>query len=164
MKNKSSLTHLDSHGRAKMVDVGNKTPTRRTAKAAGQIFMSPAAFALLNEGAAKGDVLAVARIAAIAAAKKTAEWIPLCHILPLESVRVNFSADEENAAVLCETEVSATAKTGVEMEALVAVNAGLLTIYDMLKAVDREMRIADIRVLEKRGGESGDFVRTETRK
>ena len=143
-----------------MVDVGGKTITRRTAAAAGRIHMSAAAFALLQDGGAKkGDVLAAARIAAISAAKKTAEWIPLCHILPLESVRVEFAPDEKTNSVECRAETAATAKTGVEMEALTAVQAGLLTLYDMLKSADREMRITDIRLLEKRGGKSGDFVR-----
>lgn len=165
-KTPSSLTHLDSRGRARMVHIGDKTPSRRTAKAAGRILMSPAAFALLTENGAhspKGDILAVARVAAIMAAKKTAEWIPLCHSLPLESVRVHFAADEKESAVSCEAEVAATAKTGAEMEAMVAVQAGLLTIYDMLKAADRGMRITDIRVLEKHGGKSGSFVRDESR-
>ncbi|MBE8159033.1 MAG: cyclic pyranopterin monophosphate synthase MoaC, partial [Betaproteobacteria bacterium] len=102
---------------------------------------------------------AVARIAAISAAKKTAEWIPLCHILPLESVRVEFVLDEKTNSAECRAETAATAKTGVEMEALAAVQAGLLTIYDMLKSADRTMRMDDIRLLEKRGGKSGDFVR-----
>lgn len=148
-----------------MVDVGDKTPTRRTARAAGQIQMSPEAFALLYENSGqspKGDVFAVARIAAITAAKRTAEWIPLCHILPLESVRVSFTADEAGNAIVCESTVSATAKTGVEMEALVAVHAGLLTIYDMLKAADKSMCVTDIRLLEKHGGKSGSFVRDKT--
>ena len=150
------LSHLDSRGQARMVDVGGKKTTRRTAAAAGRISMSPAAFALLkNQQAEKGDVLAVARIAAIAAAKKTAEWIPLCHILPLESVRVDFALQKN--AVECRAETAATAKTGVEMESLAAVQAGLLTIYDMLKSADRTMRITDIRLLEKSGGKSGDF-------
>ncbi len=143
-----------------MVDVGGKEITRRTAAASGRILMSPDAFALLQSGGAKkGDVLAAARIAAISAAKKTAEWIPLCHILPLESVRAEFVLDDKNRAVLCRAEVSATAKTGVEMEALTAVQAGLLTVYDMLKSADKAMRITDICLLEKRGGKSGDFVR-----
>lgn len=162
-KARDSLTHLDSRGRARMVDVGGKTPSRRTAIAAGKIRMSPDAFALAaGDDAPKGDVFAVARIAAISAAKRTAEWIPLCHILPLESVRVRFSADEKSCAVVCESEVSATAKTGVEMEALVAVQTGLLTIYDMLKSADKNMRITDIRLLEKHGGKSGSFVRAQT--
>ncbi len=162
-KTPSSPTHLDSRGRARMVDVGGKTPSRRTAIAAGRIYMSEEAFALAREDgggqAPKGDVFAVARVAAISAAKRTAEWIPLCHILPLESVRVSFKTDETKRAVICEATVAATAKTGVEMEALVAVQAGLLTIYDMLKAVDKSMRITDVRLLEKHGGKSGSFMR-----
>lgn len=138
-----------------MVDVGDKANTRRRAVAGGRIAMSAAAFANIDESA-KGDVLAVARLAAIGAAKKTAEWIPLCHILPLESVQVDFRL--EKCAVYCEVVVSATAKTGVEMEALTAVQAGLLTIYDMLKAVDKSMLITDIRLLQKSGGKSGDYV------
>lgn len=159
MRGKKTLTHLDSRGQARMVDVGGKKPTRRTATAAGRIAMSADAFSLLRQkdGAPKGDTLAVARIAAISAAKRTAEWIPLCHILPLESVRVRFSEEESEYAVVCQAEVATTAKTGVEMEALVAVQAGLLTIYDMLKSADKGMRIGDIRLLEKRGGKSGKY-------
>ena len=154
------LTHLDSRGRARMVDVGDKAITRRQAIAGGRIAMSAAAFVALRDGkAAKGDVLAAARIAAICAAKKTAEWIPLCHILPLDSVRVDFDLEEN--AVYCTAEVSATAKTGVEMEALVAVQAGLLTIYDMLKAVDKGMEMGDIRLLKKTGGKSDYSVKQQ---
>lgn len=154
------LTHLDSSGQARMVDVGDKQPTRREAKAAGTIVMSPKAFALLQDkDTPKGDVLAAARIAAVGAAKKTSELIPLCHVLPLESVRVHFVADQEKCAVQCEVFVAATAKTGVEMEAMCAVQVGLLTIYDMLKSADKAMRMTDTRLLEKRGGKSGDFVR-----
>ena len=160
MMSDNRLSHLDNRGRAHMIDVGQKTPTRRRATASGRIVMSAAAFLLLQDDKApKGDVLAAARIAAIVAAKKTAEWIPLCHILPLESVAVAFLLQTESCAVVCEATVTATAKTGVEMEALVAVQAGLLTVYDMLKAVDRRMVMGDICLLSKYGGKSGDFVR-----
>ena len=145
-----------------MVDVGEKQPTARTAKAEGTIRMSAEAFAALTTGsAAKGDVLAVARIAAIGAAKRTWELIPLCHNLALESVSASFHPDAGARAVRCEVAVRAFGKTGVEMEALTGAQIGLLTIYDMLKAVDRAMTIGDIRLLEKRGGKSGVFVRAE---
>ncbi|MGU9951203.1 MAG: cyclic pyranopterin monophosphate synthase MoaC [Gammaproteobacteria bacterium WSBS_2016_MAG_OTU1] len=161
----NKLTHLDSQGQAHMVDVGDKTPNRRVAIAGGNIRMSVAAFTLLQQGtAAKGDVLATARIAAIMAAKKTAEWIPLCHSLPLESVAVDFTLDDKQCSVYCRATVATTAKTGVEMEALTAVQAGLLTVYDMLKAVDKTMIIGNICLLEKRGGKSGTFIRSGGRR
>lgn len=139
-----------------MVDVGEKAITRREAVASGRITMSPKAFGLLRD-APKGDVLATARIAAIAAAKRTSEWIPLCHALPLDRVSVEFEPDEKSCSVVCTAAATATAKTGVEMEALLAVQAGLLTIYDMLKAADKGMRMTDIRLLKKTGGRSGEF-------
>jgi cyclic pyranopterin phosphate synthase len=156
------LSHLDVRGQAQMVDVGEKAVTRRHAVAGGRIRLSVEAFELLAGGnVSKGDVLAVARIAAIQAAKRTAEWIPLCHILPLESVRVEFFLDAQHSLVECEASVTATAKTGVEMEALTAVQAGLLTVYDMMKAVDKGMVIENVRLIKKQGGRSGDFLRNE---
>ena len=157
---KAALTHLDDSGAARMVDVGAKTPTTRTAKAEGTIWMSAKAFRILTEGgAAKGDVLAAARIAAIGAAKRTWELVPLCHNLPLESVSAAFYPDAKKRAVRCEVSARTFGKTGVEMEALTGAMVGLLTIYDMLKAVDREMSVGEIRLLEKRGGKSGAFIR-----
>ena len=156
----AGLTHLDESGAARMVDVGGKAATVRTAKAEGTIWMSAEAFDILTEGrAAKGDVLAAARIAAIGAAKRTWELIPLCHVLALESAAARFDPDAARRAVRCEVSVRALGKTGVEMEALVGVQIGLLTIYDMLKAVDRGMTIGDVRLLEKRGGKSGTYAR-----
>ena len=157
------LTHIDAGGRAQMVDVGDKAITRRQAVAGGRIEMSAAAFALLRQNTApKGDVLAAARLAAIQAAKKTAELIPLCHILPLESVRAEFALNDAQCAVEGTVTVSVTAKTGAEMEALTGVQIGLLTIYDMLKAVDKGMVINRIRLLSKSGGQSGDYVRSDS--
>ena len=157
------LTHIDAGGRAQMVDVGDKAITRRQAVAGGRIEMSAAAFALLRQNTApKGDVLAAARLAAIQAAKKTAELIPLCHILPLESVRAEFALNDEQCAVEGTVTVAVTAKTGAEMEALTGVQIGLLTIYDMLKAVDKGMVINRIRLLSKSGGQSGDYVRSDS--
>ena len=157
------LTHIDAGGRAQMVDVGDKAITRRQAVAGGRIEMSAAAFALLRQNTApKGDVLAAARLAAIQAAKKTAELIPLCHILPLESVRAEFALNDEQCAVEGTVTVAVTAKTGAEMEALTGVQIGLLTIYDMLKAVDKGMVINHISLLSKSGGQSGDYVRSDS--
>ena len=157
------LTHIDAGGRAQMVDVGDKAITRRQAVAGGRIEMSAAAFALLRQNTApKGDVLAAARLAAIQAAKKTAELIPLCHILPLESVRAEFALNDAQCAVEGTVTVAVTAKTGAEMEALTGVQIGLLTIYDMLKAVDKGMVINRISLLSKSGGQSGDYVRSDS--
>ena len=142
-----------------MVDVGGKEATQRVAVAAGRIRMAPATFELIRSGtAAKGDVLGVARIAAIQAAKRTSDLIPLCHPLALTSVLVEFALDEAGPAVDCTARVETFGRTGVEMEALAAVQIGLLTIYDMCKAVDRGMVIGEVRLLEKRGGKSGDWV------
>ena len=152
-----NLTHLDSSGAARMVDVAAKPVTHREAVATGRIAMSAEAAAAIRDGAvAKGDVLAVARVAGIMAAKKTAELIPLCHPLPLTRVTIDLALDDTSvtATATCTTE----AKTGVEMEALTAVQVGLLTIYDMCKAIDRGMTIQGVRVLEKHGGKSGDWV------
>ncbi|MCD0423063.1 cyclic pyranopterin monophosphate synthase MoaC [Rubrivivax sp. JA1024] len=155
----SPLTHFDAQGRAQMVDVAAKDETHRVARAAGTIRMLPATFELVAQGrAAKGDVLGVARIAAIQGAKRTAELIPLCHPLPITRVAVEFELDAATSSVRCEAQVETRGRTGVEMEALTAVQVGLLTIYDMCKAADRGMVMTDVRVLEKRGGKSGDWV------
>lgn len=141
-----------------MVDVSAKAPTHRVARAAGRIVMQPTTLALVEAGTAKkGDVLGVARIAAIQAAKRTAELIPLCHPLPLTRVAVEFEIDAAAHCVVCTAQVETVGVTGVEMEALTAVQVGLLTVYDMLKAADRGMVMQDVRVLEKRGGKSGDW-------
>ena len=152
----SRLTHLDADGAAQMVDVGDKAVTQRRAVATGRIAIAPDALAAIRDGAAKkGDVLAVARVAGIMAAKKTADLIPLCHPLPLTRVTLDLTLD---AAGITATALTATdGKTGVEMEALTAVSVALLTIYDMAKAMDRAMTISDIRLLEKAGGASGDW-------
>ena len=152
------LTHFDERGAARMVDVAAKEETHRVAVAGGSIRMRPETLALVRSGTAKkGDVLGVARIAAIQAAKRTAELIPLCHPVPLTSVAVEFSIDDAAAAIECRATVECTARTGVEMEALTAVQVALLTIYDMCKAVDRGMVMQDVRLLEKRGGKSGTY-------
>ena len=150
------LTHFDAAGHARMVDVGDKTPSRRVAVAAGRVTMRPETAALVAAGtAAKGDVLGVARIAGIMAAKRTADLIPLCHPLALASVTLDFAVTAE--AVEIEARVATTGPTGVEMEALCAVSVAALTIYDMLKAADRGMRIEAVRLREKSGGRSGEF-------
>ena len=155
----SPLTHFDSAGQAHMVDVGAKADTARVAVAAGTIKMQPATLALITSGTAKkGDVLGIARIAAIMASKKTSDLIPLCHPLALTRVTVDFEVDEAGSQVHCRAQVETYGKTGVEMEALTAVQVGLLTIYDMCKAADRGMVMTDVRVLEKHGGKSGDWV------
>ena len=156
------LTHFDERGAARMVDVAAKPETHRVAVATGTIRMRPETLAIVLSGTAKkGDVLGVARIAAIQAAKRTSELIPLCHPVPLTSVAVEFTPDEKNAAIECRATVECMARTGVEMEALTAVQVALLTIYDMCKAVDRGMTMENIRVLEKRGGKSGPWVTGE---
>lgn len=142
-----------------MVDVAAKASTHRVARAAGSIRMQAATATLIAHGrASKGDVLGIARIAAIQAAKRTAELIPLCHPLPLTRVAVEFALDVEGGRVDCSAQVDTVGRTGVEMEALTAVQIGLLTVYDMCKAVDRHMVIDDVRVIEKRGGKSGDWT------
>ena len=154
----SGLTHFDASGEAHMVDVGDKNETRRVAVARGSIVMLPATLALIRDGKArKGDVLGVARIAAIQGAKRTADLIPLCHPLALTRVAVEFEIDETLSGVRCEVRVETVGRTGVEMEALTAVQIGLLTVYDMCKAVDRGMTITDVKVMEKHGGKSGDW-------
>jgi cyclic pyranopterin phosphate synthase len=155
----SPLTHFDAQGQAHMVDVGAKDETHRVARASGVIRMKPETFALVKQGQAKkGDVVGVARLAAIMASKRTAELIPLCHPLPITRVAVEFELDEAAAEVRCTAQVETRGRTGVEMEALTAVQVGLLTVYDMLKAADRGMVMTDIRVLAKSGGRSGDWV------
>jgi cyclic pyranopterin phosphate synthase len=155
----SPLSHFDEQGQAHMVDVGAKAETQRVARATGSIRMQPATLALIAQGSAKkGDVIGVARIAAIQAAKKTSELIPLCHPLPITRVAVEFALDEGASRVHCTAQVESFGRTGVEMEALTAVQVGLLTVYDMCKAADRGMVMEGIRVLEKRGGKSGEWV------
>ncbi len=152
----AELTHLDQHGHARMVDVGAKPPTARIAIATGRIIMSAAALGAIRNGdVPKGDVLATARIAGIMAAKKTAELIPLCHPLGLDAVTVEFAW--EDGAIRATVTTSLTARTGVEMEAMTATCVALLTIYDMAKAIDKAMVIGEVRLLEKRGGKSGDW-------
>ncbi|TXH63786.1 MAG: cyclic pyranopterin monophosphate synthase MoaC [Burkholderiaceae bacterium] len=155
----SPLTHFDAQGQAHMVDVSAKGETHRIARATGTIRMQGATLALIRAGTAKkGDVIGVARIAAIQAAKRTADLIPLCHPLPITRVAVEFELDEAASSVRCTAQVETLGRTGVEMEALTAVQVGLLTIYDMCKAADRGMVMDGIRVLEKHGGKSGDWV------
>jgi cyclic pyranopterin phosphate synthase len=154
-----TLTHFDSAGQAHMVDVGAKAETARAAHAAGSIFMKPETLALIRSGSAKkGDVLGIARIAAIQASKRTGDLIPLCHPIALTRVTAEFSIDDTQNAVHCEVVAECFGRTGVEMEALTATSVALLTIYDMCKAVDRGMRIENIRLLEKAGGKSGHWV------
>ena len=154
----SELTHFDNAGHAHMVDVGGKDVTHRVAVARGRIRMQPLTLDLVRSGSSKkGDVLGVARIAAIQAAKRTAELIPLCHPLPITRIAVEFHLDEAETAVECTARVETVGQTGVEMEALTAVQIGLLTIYDMCKAVDRGMTMDNVRLLEKRGGKSGSY-------
>ncbi len=156
----SELTHFDEQGNARMVDVGAKDETHRVAVAHGQIQMQPETLKLIVEGRAKkGDVLGVARIAGIMAAKKTHELIPLCHPLMLTSIEVDFEPDEDQHLVRIEARVETRGKTGVEMEALTAASVAALTIYDMVKAVDRGMVIGEIRLEHKSGGRSGEWNR-----
>ncbi|MBB5690263.1 cyclic pyranopterin monophosphate synthase MoaC [Roseomonas alkaliterrae] len=152
-----ALTHFDAAGRAAMVDVSAKAETARSATARGRIVMQPATLALIREGrAGKGDVLGVARIAGIMAAKRTAELIPLCHPLMISKVAVELEPEGEDAVAI-EATVTLTGRTGVDMEALTAVTVAALTVYDMVKAVDRSMRIEDVRLVHKAGGKSGEF-------
>ena len=153
------LTHLDAEGRAQMVDVSGKPDSDRTATAAGVVTMKPATLAMIIEGTIeKGDVFTVARIAGISAAKRTWDLIPLAHNIPLGQVTVDFKTDQSKGTVSITATARTTGKTGVEMEALTAVSLAALTIYDMAKAVDRGMRIGDVRLLEKRGGVHGDYA------
>ena len=160
-----TLTHFDATGQAHMVDVGDKEITRRIALAGGRIRMQPETLELIRSGTArKGDVLGVARIAAIQGAKRTADLIPLCHPIALTRVTVEFELDPAGSSVSCSARVECTGQTGVEMEALTAVQVGLLTIYDMCKAVDRGMRIENICLIEKAGGKSGHWKASPTAK
>ncbi|MGI4813187.1 MAG: cyclic pyranopterin monophosphate synthase MoaC [Janthinobacterium lividum] len=154
----TELTHFDAQGQAHMVDVGDKQSTRRMAIARGAIRMRAATLDLVEHGAKKGDVLGVARVAAIMAAKRTSELIPLCHPLPLTRVTVDFEIEPTLPGVICTVRTETIGPTGVEMEALTGVQIALLTIYDMCKAVDRGMTMSDIKLLEKRGGKSGDWT------
>ena len=159
MKDAAQLTHFNAQGQAHMVDVAGKAATHRSATAHGRIVMLPATLALILAGnAKKGDVLGIARVAGIMAAKKTSDLIPLCHPLALTHVNVDFTADEATSSIACTAVVETIGPTGVEMEALTAVQIALLTIYDMCKAVDRGMTMTDVRVLEKHGGKSGSFT------
>jgi cyclic pyranopterin phosphate synthase len=158
------LTHFDATGQAHMVDVGAKNETHRIAIATGKIHMKPETLAIIQSGTAKkGDVLGIARIAAIMGAKRTSDLVPLCHPLALTRVAVDFEIDTDRSSVSCTAQVETYGKTGVEMEALTAVQIGLLTIYDMCKAVDRAMVMTNVQVLEKHGGKSGDWVADEVR-
>ncbi|MDX2160170.1 MAG: cyclic pyranopterin monophosphate synthase MoaC [bacterium] len=153
------LTHLDASGRAHMVDVGAKPDTERIAIAGGAVLMQASTLAMIRDGAIKkGDVLTIARIAGIMAAKRTADLIPLCHPIPLTQIEVEITLDERQNAALITATARTIGKTGVEMEALTAVTTAALTIYDMAKAVDKAMRLSDIRLIEKRGGQHGDYV------
>jgi len=152
------LTHFDQNGQAHMVDVADKNETKRIARASGSIRMNAATLQLIAEGTArKGDVLGVARIAAIQGAKRASELIPLCHPLALTRAEVEFRLDHENSAVECIVITETVGRTGVEMEALTAISVALLTIYDMCKAADRGMVICDVRLLEKKGGRTGNW-------
>ncbi|MCL4205653.1 MAG: cyclic pyranopterin monophosphate synthase MoaC [Pirellulaceae bacterium] len=162
MGTEPTLTHFDASGASRMVDVGEKSPTRRSARASALVAMQPETLRRIRSSeVAKGDVLEVARLAGIMAAKRTSDLIPLCHPLALESIEIQFDfPDDQHIAISAVVKI--TAKTGVEMEALVAVTAAALTIYDMCKAVDRGMTIHRVRVDEKDGGRSGHFLRSET--
>ena len=157
----NKLTHFDASGQAHMVNVGDKPNTHRIAIATGKITMLPATFEMVEAGShKKGDVLGIARIAGIQAAKKTADLIPLCHPLALSHVSINFQANKADSCITCEVRAETTGPTGVEMEALTAAQVALLTIYDMCKAVDRGMVMGEIKLLEKSGGKSGEWKAT----
>jgi len=158
----NKLTHLDEQGNANMVDVGQKPDSQRVAVAGGRVFMKPETLQLIKNGnIKKGDVLTIARIAGIMAAKRTSDLIPLCHPIPLNKIAVDLTINDNDNSVDITATAKTTGKTGVEMEALTAVSTAALTIYDMAKAVDREMCLSDIRLLEKRGGVHGDYIATE---
>lgn len=160
MSESSSLTHFDEHGASRMVDVGDKPVTERIARATGLVRMAPATARLIQDRQlAKGDVVEVARLAGIMAAKKTADLIPLCHPLPLTGVTLDFDFPDATTIQIT-AQVRVTGKTGVEMEALTAVSVAALTVYDMCKAVDRDMTIQQIQLIEKSGGRSGHYVRS----
>jgi cyclic pyranopterin phosphate synthase len=156
--NKKQLTHIDPSGKARMVDVGDKPVTDRIAIARGEIIMSPETLELIRSGIMKkGDVLTVAQIAGISAAKRTSELIPLCHPLQLDSIKIDFQLDSDLSGVVIVAEAKTSGKTGVEMEALTAVSVAALTIYDMAKSAEKTLRIQNISLVEKKGGKSGDF-------
>ena len=158
-----NLTHFDKHGKAKMVDVTNKDVTSRVAKAKGKIQVAPETLKIIEAGdMGKGDVLGVARIAGIMGSKKTSDLIPMCHPLLINGCKIEFKINKENSEIEIYSEVKVSGKTGVEMEALTAVSVTALTIYDMCKAVDKEMIIKDIHLLEKMGGKSGHFISKES--
>lgn len=158
----SSFTHIDEAGRVRMVDVTEKKVTSRTAIAQGTVFMNPATLEKIqNQTVKKGNVLETARIAGVMAAKKTSDLIPMCHPLNITHLQVDFFPDDSNSAIRIEATARIVGQTGVEMEALTAVSVAALTVYDMCKSHDREMRISDIWLLEKSGGKSGSFVRSE---
>ncbi len=155
-----NLSHVGPDGRARMVDVSAKPPTVRTARAAGAIRMAPETLKAIQDNALqKGDVLGVARIAGVMAAKRTAELVPLCHPLPLDDVQITLTPDPALPGVRVEATAKTTARTGIEMEAIVAVTLALVTVYDMTKAIDRGMTIGEVRLLEKTGGQTGDWTR-----
>ncbi|MBB6215813.1 cyclic pyranopterin phosphate synthase [Anaerosolibacter carboniphilus] len=154
------LTHIDEHGRAKMVDVGEKADTQRVAIAGASIQMAPQTLSMIKEGKMKkGDVLSVAQVAGIMGVKRTSELIPMCHNILISGVEMNFRIDEENSMIHIEATVKTVGKTGVEMEALQGVSIAALTIYDMCKAVDKDMVISNIRLIKKTGGKSGTYIR-----
>ena len=158
----SDFTHFNEEGRAKMVDVGEKSPSRRTAVAAGRVLVNENTFALIRSGGMKkGDVLTVAQIAGIMGAKRTADIIPMCHPIMVDGIDLSLSLNEEKCSVEIVATVSCDGRTGVEMEALTAVSAAALTVYDMCKAVQKDMTITDIRLISKCGGVHGDFQREE---
>lgn len=158
----SELTHLDSNGEARMVDVGEKAATQRRAVAEGRIRLNQAAYDAVERGELKkGDALATARIAGIMAGKRTAELVPLCHPIALSHLDLHLTPEADNRAVHCRAEAATTERTGVEMEALTAVQIALLTVYDMCKSLDRAMRIEDVALVAKSGGQSGDYQRPE---
>jgi len=154
-----SLTHFNEEGRAKMVEVGDKLNTKREAVARGSIYMMPETLKrIIDNDIKKGDVLAVSQVAGIMAAKKTSDIIPMCHNIILTGADINFRIDEENNKIDIEAVVRTTGKTGVEIEALTAISVAGLTIYDMCKAIDRKMKLTDVRLVKKTGGKSGDFT------
>jgi len=156
------FTHFNEQGRARMVDVGEKPPTRRTAEAGGRVFVNRGTFAQIRSGGMKkGDVLSVAQVAGIMGAKRTPEWIPMCHPVQIEGIDLSLTLDEARCCVDIRASVRCDGRTGVEMEALTAVTAAALTVYDMCKAVQKDIVISDIRLLEKTGGIHGDFRREE---
>ena len=160
MQNQNDFTHFNEQGRAKMVDVGEKPPTRRTAVAGARVLVSPETFALIRSGGMKkGDVLTVAQVAGVMGAKRTPDLIPMCHPILVDGIDLDLSLDEERCSVEIRASVSCDGRTGVEMEALTAASVAALTVYDMCKAVQKDMVITDIRLLDKTGGVHGDFHR-----